>query len=313
MKDFFGLRTLTNGKHEDDSNTDLCISSSDTNNNSHISIFDEGTLPCPQTKQAYSSNIFERFLGKNKARIRSIPLEQIVISETGTSDKVYTARLANSIKESGVLLPPTVYLISKGRYEVIDGEKRLNALRMIGVKKAECLVLPHKGFDPSLLCPDCNIWSIDGYFKNCRTLARSVKNGLSYTEIVKVLCMSELRLEKLIQIGKMNRIEQEMLVNCALEDIYYKIARLEDTKFRKYVLLSYTESFNDFMSSVNSIIENKDKRYTNADKIVLKDIRIVFNSIDKSLSKLSRSGISVKSTKQENADEYRLEIVVKKP
>ena len=49
--------------------------------------------------------------------------------------------LAESLKNNGLVQPPTVRRNSAGRYELISGERRLRALRLLGEEETDAVVM----------------------------------------------------------------------------------------------------------------------------------------------------------------------------
>ncbi|MBQ9832682.1 MAG: ParB/RepB/Spo0J family partition protein [Clostridia bacterium] len=58
-----------------------------------------------------------------------------------TFDDESIAELATSIKEVGLIQPLTVRYTRLGKYELIAGERRLRAIKKLGIKEVECIVL----------------------------------------------------------------------------------------------------------------------------------------------------------------------------
>ncbi|MGI2257535.1 ParB/RepB/Spo0J family partition protein [Candidatus Cardinium hertigii] len=56
-------------------------------------------------------------------------------------DKEDLSKLADSIREHGICQPLTVIKESSGKYEVISGERRLRASKLVGITKVPCIIL----------------------------------------------------------------------------------------------------------------------------------------------------------------------------
>jgi ParB family chromosome partitioning protein len=78
------------------------------------------------------------------ATVRSVPVGKLAPSpfqprlEFGAAD---LARLADSVKQAGVLEPLLVRRTAPGRYEIVAGERRWRAAQAAGMKTVPCLVL----------------------------------------------------------------------------------------------------------------------------------------------------------------------------
>ena len=141
------------------------------------------------------------------------------------------------------------------------------------------------------------------------------KNNYTRTkELIKeILLMSEREVQDIVRSCAFSIKEKEALKSINTTAITDKLSEIKSKSFREYAISSFIEMYADFESSVLSLIENKDKRYSHSDKIILKDIRIVFNSIDKSINKLKKAGITAESERREDLDGYFMTIEVKKP
>lgn len=100
------------------------------------------TTPVKQAKRAAPA-------GKSD---KEVTMEEVALSKIVTDDKHQPRQqmnddqldlLANSIKQNGLLYPITVVRSkSAGNYNLIDGHRRLLALRKLKIKSARCLIRP---------------------------------------------------------------------------------------------------------------------------------------------------------------------------
>ena len=66
-------------------------------------------------------------------------------------------RLADSIKEKGILLPTIVRQKQDGSYEMISGHRRKRACELAGVKRIRCIVKNLSDDEATILMVDSNI------------------------------------------------------------------------------------------------------------------------------------------------------------
>lgn len=241
-----------------------------------------------------------------------IRVEQIEADERVKSlNKVETARLAASIREHGMMLPITIYKTDKKRYKVIDGAKRLEAIKMLGRKEVFCTLLPCSEQVAKVLriCGECG--DILEYGRKVGDILGS--GALDRELISSVSLLSDQKIGSLIDISLLKASEIVALKKISLENLLCEIAAIRDVRFRDYVIVTLTDYFKAFEEDMQKVIANKDKHYTPSDRMIFKDIRIVFNSIEGSLNKLRRSGVRVTAEKCESDEEYTYVIKVKKP
>lgn len=82
--------------------------------------------------------------------LKELPIEQIVVSEFNTRKDLAAGTehssiedLANSIREKGLLSPIMVRVAPDGKYELIAGQRRLEACKRIGMSTIKAFVRPN--------------------------------------------------------------------------------------------------------------------------------------------------------------------------
>ena len=79
-------------------------------------------------------------MNKRKFLIKTIPVSKIKIGKRLRKDLGNTDSLAQSIDEIGLLQPPVITL----DYWLVNGERRLVAIRKLGWKEVLALIMPFK-------------------------------------------------------------------------------------------------------------------------------------------------------------------------
>ena len=77
-------------------------------------------------------------------RIHNIPTEKIIPNPAQPRKQFEDAsiiRLADSIRRSGILQPLTVRRLDKGLYEIVAGERRLRAAKLLQLSTVPCLLV----------------------------------------------------------------------------------------------------------------------------------------------------------------------------
>ena len=97
--------------------------------------------------------------------------------------------LAISIRTNGILQPINVRCLPDGRYELISGERRLRAARMVGINKIPCVVMNVSDEQSALFAIIENVQrqNLD-FFEEAVAIERLVTvHGLTQEEIAKKL------------------------------------------------------------------------------------------------------------------------------
>lgn len=97
----------------------------------------ESTVPSPAPGSVFAA------LAEEPGRLRSVPVDAVDPSPYQARrhfDPDELQRLADSIEENGLLQPPVVRPTDDGRYELIGGERRLRAVKLLGRAKIEVIL-----------------------------------------------------------------------------------------------------------------------------------------------------------------------------
>ena len=115
------------------------------------------------------------------SRITTIPLSRILPAPQhvrSSFDKASIAALAESIRRFGLLSPLLVRRRSAGEYELIAGARRLQALKSLGCREAEAIVLIAYDGDCTLISLIENIQREELHFLDeARACRRLLENG----------------------------------------------------------------------------------------------------------------------------------------
>ena len=101
--------------------------------------------------------------------------------------------LASSIRTSGLLQPINVRSLEGGKFELISGERRLRAARMVGLTKLPCIVMDVSDGQSALFALIENVQrqNLD-FFEEAEAIERlTSEHGLSQEEISKKLTVKE--------------------------------------------------------------------------------------------------------------------------
>ncbi len=281
-----------------------------------ISIFDTLAVPCPKNKiadKAARSGIFASLKSRSpvisgEAKLKYVKYEKL-ICDSMTCDVVELARLAEDIRRQGLLIPITVIRVKRGIYKVIEGNKRILAGKMVGMKDFLCLILPESAEScelPRLSVPDFE----ENFLDYCTQLWKD-NNALSDPKGFED--QDKLR-------------EQCVLVGALAKKYYYSLPRVFPLLLRVYGKIAqldgkYTASAIDELKceleglemSLSEYIRDPKVKRNGKERIIFKDIALVFNSVENTVSRLASNGAVADCLRSENESEYIMHITVKKP
>ena len=230
--------------------------------------------------------------------------------------------LSQSIVINGILQPLCVRKINSTEFELIAGERRLRAAIMAGITKVPCVIVKCTDRESAVYALIENIQRKDlGMFEQARGIARLIrKYGLTQEQAATQLGKKQSTIANKLRLLRLTFEEQEWISSASLSERHARaLLRIDDELLRREVLsrvisesmnVNQTEAFvTDVLmrNSVNILKEEKKPQK----KVVVKDVRIFVNTINKAVDTMRLSGINATSSKSET-DEY-IEYTVKIP
>lgn len=224
--------------------------------------------------------------------------------------------LAQSIRSNGILQPLLVRSQGNGKYELIAGERRLRAARLIGLTNVPCIVTEISETDSAVFAVLENLQrqNLD-YFEEAEALSTLINDyRLSQDELCKRLGRAQSTLSNKLRLLKLS------------DEMRYQISRAGLTERHARALLSLTDEVQ--RSRALSIIIERHLTVSESEALIdqmlrkneapkrqmlkgFKDIRIFINTLNNAVDNIRRAGIDADSVKTET-DEY-VEYIVRIP
>lgn len=224
--------------------------------------------------------------------------------------------LAQSIRQNGIIQPIAVRINSKGEYELISGERRLRASRLVGITQVPCIVMEANDVKSALFALIENIQRSDlGFFEEAQAIERLITDfGMSREEVCKKLgkaaptISNKLRLLRLPEEIRM-RIMQENLT----ERHARTLLRLTSVSQMERAMSIIAEKRLNVAESERLVTQilTTDSRHRQPPVKLFKDVRIFVNTLNHAVDTMRRAGIEADSAKSET-DEY-IEYIVRIP
>ncbi len=224
--------------------------------------------------------------------------------------------LAQSIRQNGIIQPIAVRINGKGKYELISGERRLRASRLVGITRLPCIIMEADDEKSALFALIENVQRCDlEFFEEACAIEKLLTDyGMTREDICKKL-------------GKApSTVSNKLRLLRIPEDIRHKITQENLTERHARALLRLT-SFSQ-MERALSIIAEKRLTVAESERLVsqiltndsgkrqpavklFKDVRIFVNTLNHAVDTMRRAGIEADSAKSET-EEY-IEYVVRIP
>lgn len=224
--------------------------------------------------------------------------------------------LAQSIRQNGIIQPIAVRINAKGNYELISGERRLRASRLVGITKVPCIIMEANDEKSALFALIENVQRCDlGFFEEAVAIEKLLTDyGMSRDEICKKLGKAPPTISNKL---RLLRLPEEIRLKITQENLTERHAR---------ALLKLTSESQ--MQRALSIIAEKRLSVAESEKLIsqlivndtkpkqptvklFKDVRIFVNTLNHAVDTMRRAGIEADSAKSET-DEY-IEYIVRIP
>ena len=277
------------------------------------------------------------FWGKIKEISRAVvdvPTERITVPADRIRRIVYDdslRALADSIREHGVIEPLIVRREGgdgdNERFSLIAGERRLKAAELEGIRAVPCVSIEATDIDAAVIAIIENLHREDlNMFEEAAAIASLLKlSGMTQDQCARRLAVSQSYIANKLRLLRLTEDERTLMLENDLTERHGRaLLRLVPGPERMAVLRimidremnvataeEYVESLICAESRAAEIRRQPD-RSEQRRRLILKDIRIFYNSIDHAVDVIKKSGIAVESTREETPEGVRISILLPK-
>jgi len=226
--------------------------------------------------------------------------------------------LACSIRANGMLQPINVRTLEDGEFELISGERRLRAARMIGMTKIPCIVMNVSDQQSALFAIIENVQreNLD-FFEEAVAIERLMTEyGLSQDEIANKLGKAPSTLSNKLRLLRLPDYIRDKISCAGLSERHARaLLTLPDNTTRKRVLdivierhLTVAET-ERLIADVHRRRKSPKKPQTKA----YKDMRIFLNTLNHAVDIIRKAGIEADTAKSETDEYFEYVIRISKP
>lgn len=255
---------------------------------------------------------------KSTAEIYNIPQAMIVPNPNQPRkrfDYDELENLAQSIRENGILQPITVRKREDKKYELVSGERRLRAARLVGMVKIPSIVINIDDKNSAMFSIIENLQrqSLD-FFEEAEAIEKLVgEYAMSREEVAQKLGLAPSTVSNKLRIL---RLPEEMRFELARTGLTESHARallmLEDDNQRARALSIIVDRHLNVAESermINQMI-NRNNRSRNPLRGI-RDVRLFINTLNHAVDTIRRAGVEADAARSET-EEY-IEYVVRIP
>lgn len=258
-------------------------------------------------------------LGREKTTVRELPVEVIRSNPSQPRrnfDQKNLELLAQSIQENGLIQPIVVRRSESGNYEIVAGERRLRACRLLGMEKVPCYVNDCSPRSSALLAMAENMHRCNlQIFEEAEGIQKLISLwNVTQEEAAKRLGMSQSAVANKLRLLKLSEEERQTVLNSGLTERHARaVLRISDEGERAKALLFAAEhglNVHDTEEYVEKLMNPHEPGHQKKTPVV-KEIRIFINTIEHAVRTMKQCGINAKSLQSET-DEY-IECIVRIP
>lgn len=255
---------------------------------------------------------------KSTAEIYNIPQAMIVPNPNQPRkrfDYDELENLAQSIRENGILQPITVRKREDKKYELVSGERRLRAARLVGMVKIPSIVINIDDKNSAMFSIIENLQrqSLD-FFEEAEAIEKLVgEYAMSREEVAQKLGLAPSTVSNKLRILRLPEEMRFELARSGLTESHAKaLLMLEDDNQRARALSIIVDRHLNVAESermINQMI-NRNNRSRNPLRGI-RDIRLFINTLNHAVDTIRRAGVEADAARSET-EEY-IEYVVRIP
>ncbi len=231
-------------------------------------------------------------------------------------DDYELSRLAVSIQQNGILQPLTVRRLENGiTYELIAGERRLRACKLLNMAYVPCIIIETTTKDSAVLAVLENLQRAD---LNYMEEAYAIKNlidyyGLTQEETAARLGIAQSTIANKLRLLKLTDEEKAMALRFRLNERQARaLLRLDSDKRKAAIEHISTNQLNTVQTDryIDEIIAGKPKQSVKK-RWNFRAVNLYINTFNKTIDAMKEAGINCEA--QRNKTEEFMEYVVKIP
>lgn len=232
-------------------------------------------------------------------------------------------RLADSIRLHGIIQPLTVRRPERSEgYELVAGERRLRAAKRLGMREVPCVLVDADSEESAHMAIVENIQRENlNMFEQAEAIASLMQlHCLTQEKIAEQLSCSQSYVANKLRLLRLSDEEKEEILRSSLTERHVRaLLRVKNPEKRREIMrtvikkamnVAATEEYIDNLEK--KAIEEKKAEKENTSRIFVRDVKILYNTIDRAVETVRMSGIRVDTEKIDRADDTKIVITVPK-
>ncbi len=253
------------------------------------------------------------WMSKNSERMGKLvrlPVDEIAPNPNQprrSFDQQEMEKLARSIAANGLLQPISVRRLNRGSYELIAGERRLMACKALGMDRIAALVIEMPDTDSAVMALVENLHRADlDYFEEAEAIARLMsQGGFTQQQVAKMLCKSQPGVANKLRLLRIFPPVRKLLVENSLTERHARAMLAVEDPIQQEEMIQHVIKAGLNVAQTERYIRQRLQTVPAkpARLVVVKDVRLLFNSISKAVDAIKEGGFEVETLQTED-DRY---------
>lgn len=213
-------------------------------------------------------------------------------------------QLALSIRENGLLQPITVRRVD-GEYQLISGERRLRAAKLAGLPVIQAIVMETDPERSAILALVENLHRQDlNIFEQATALKALLEQwGITQEQAAKKLNMAQSTIANKLRLLKLSSACREIILHYNLSERHGRAVLSLPAELQQS-LLTQAGKNQWTVSKLEQAVEKRQKqaKVHKRPRVIVKDIRLFFNSFQKTVDAMEQAGIHAETRQVEKED-----------
>lgn len=262
------------------------------------------------------------FLGKKsqKNKIEKIKTDKIVPNPhqpRSEFSQENLQKLAESIKNFGII-QPLIVSEKEGKYQLIAGERRLRAAKLIDLEQVPAIVNNYKEEEVAEISLVENIQRQDLNFLDEALAYYSIMNkfDINQTEMAKKVGKSQATIANKLRILKLPEEILALIRKYNLSERHARaLLKVKDSEKQKEFIKEVKEkglSVRGLNRKIDKYLKEMEKTKQKNVKTYYADMRLLKNTLNSAIEQLKKAGITVKVDKEDDEEYIRYNIKIPK-
>ena len=231
--------------------------------------------------------------------------------------------LADSIQSSGIIQPLAVRKSIDGKYEIIAGERRYLAAKMVGLRRIPCVLHNTDEKTAAIYAIMENLQRQDlTFFEEAEAINRLIVHfGMPQLEIATRLGLAQSTLSNKLRLLRLNDDQRKRIITARLTERHARaLLRLEgaDRENALNYIIANALNLKESEEYIENILNPRQEELPPEKpirKYAISDVRLFYNSLSKLVNTLQNAGLNAKTRKYENYKyiEYKVRITKNTP